>query len=253
MSRIEAVRRGAVLVVTIANVAKRNAFTHSMTAALGEHLRHAEEDRSVRAVVITGAGEVAFSSGHDLREMLADREHASDEALNEPFVLPSRMNTPTIAAVNGFAYAAGFILALNCDFRVCSENAAFAAPGARIGLLPIGGQLSRLPRLLPQAIAHELLVTCREMKAAEAERLGFVAQVAPVGGSLDAAMGIADQIAANSFDVVREIKRGLDLLGAEGVAAAEAFEWRESARLQSGPHAGEGMKAFLEKRRPVFT
>ena len=252
MSQIDAARRGAVLVLTLANAAKRNAFSHAMTAALGDLLREAEEDPSVRAVVITGEGDVAFSSGHDLREMLADREHASDTALNDPFLLPARMSTPTIAAVNGYAYAAGFILALNCDFRICSENAVFAAPGARIGLLPIGGQLSRLPRLLPPAIAHELLVTCREMTAAEAHRFGFASEITPLGGSLQAALGLAERIAANSSHVVAEIKRGLDVLGREGLAAAEAFEWRESARLQAGPHAEEGMTAFLEKRRPVF-
>lgn len=252
MSAVNADRHGSVLVLTIANEARRNAFTHAMTQALGAHLRAAEEDRAVRCVVVTGAGEVAFSSGHDLREMLADRDSASGEAANEPFVLPARMTTPTIAAVNGYAYAAGFILALNCDFRVCAENAVFAAPGARIGLLPIGGQLSRLPRLMPAAVAHELLVTCRDMKADEAERLGFVSQVTPPGGSLAAAMAMAERIAANSLDVVREIKRGLERLAHEGAGAAEAFEWRESRRLQAGPDAEEGIRAFLEKRRPVF-
>ena len=187
---------------------------------------------------------------HD--RMLADREHASDAALNDPFVFPARMATPTIAAVNGFAYAAGFILPLNCDFRVCSENASFAAPGARIGLLPIGGQLSRLPQLMPWAIAHELLVTCREMKADEAHRFGFVSHITPVGGSLDAALKLADQIAANSSDVIASIKHGLNVLAQEGSAAAVEYEWREGGRLQNGPHAEEGMRAFLEKRKPIF-
>jgi len=252
MSAIEREQRGSTLVLRIANEAKRNAFTHAMTAQLGEHLRRAEDDRGVRCVIITGAGNVAFSSGHDLREMLADREHASDAALNDPFVFPARMATPTIAAVNGFAYAAGFILPLNCDFRVCSENASFAAPGARIGLLPIGGQLSRLPQLMPWAIAHELLVTCREMEADEAHRLGFVSHITPVGGSLDAALKLADQIAANSSDVIASIKHGLNVLAQEGSAAAVEYEWREGGRLQNGPHAEEGMRAFLEKRKPIF-
>lgn len=252
MGTIEADRRDATLVLKIVNEAKRNAFTHTMTHDLGERLREAEADRAIRCVVITGAGDIAFSSGHDLREMLAARNSASDRTANDPFVLPARMSTPTIAAINGYAYAAGFILALNCDLRVCSENASFAAPGARIGLLPVAGQISRLPHLLPRPIAHELLITCREMKADEAHRLGFVNQVVPVGQCLDAAMALAARIAANSFDVVSAIKTGLEFMNDSDVGPAGEFEWQESRRLQAGPHAEEGVRAFLEKRQPNF-
>jgi enoyl-CoA hydratase/carnithine racemase len=224
-----------------------------MTMRLGALLHEAEADEATRCVILTGAGDVAFSSGHDLGEMLKDREHASDAALNDPFLYPARMTTPTIAAINGYAYAVGFILALNCDLRVCAENASFAAPGARIGLLPIGGQISRLPRLMPQAVAHEMLLTCRSMPAEEAFRLGFVNRIAPRGQALEAALELARAIVANSSHVAREIKRGLEVLGAEGPAAAAAFEWHEGRRLQDGPDATEGMTAFLEKRQPRFT
>lgn len=252
MADIETEQHGPIRVLRIANEAKRNAFTHAMTQRLGELLGAAEADEAIRCVVITGAGDVAFSSGHDLREMLADREHASDPALNDPFLLPARMTTPTVAAINGYAYAAGFILALNCDIRVCSENATFAAPGARIGLLPIGGQLSRLPGLIPRPVAQELLLTCREMTAEEAHRLGFSARVAPRGEALAAALEIAGAIVANSSHVARAIKRGLETLSAGGPTAAAEFEWQEGRRLQDGPHASEGVKAFLEKRSPRF-
>jgi enoyl-CoA hydratase/carnithine racemase len=252
MAAIEPDRDGPVLTLTIANEAKRNAFTHAMTRALGERLQEAETDRSVRCVIITGAGDVAFSSGHDLREMLADRDGASDPKANDPFIAPARMTTPTIAAVNGYAFAAGFILALNCDLRVCSQNASFAAPGAHIGLLPVAGQISRLPSLMPRAIAHEMLVTCREMKAQEAHRLGFVSQVVPAGQSLQAAKTLAGQIIANSHDVIAAIKTGLEILHERGAKAAAEFEWQDSRRLQAGPHAEEGMRAFLEKRQPNF-
>ncbi|WP_342641481.1 enoyl-CoA hydratase/isomerase family protein [Rhodoligotrophos ferricapiens] len=249
---IELARRGAVTVLTISNEAKRNAFTHEMTKQLGTLLRSADEDPGVKAIIITGRGDVAFSSGHDLREMLADPEHASDPALNEPFLLPAQITTPTIAAINGYAFAAGFILALNCDLRICAENASFAAPGARIGLLPIGGQLSRLPLLLPRAIAHELLITCREMKAEEAHRLGFANQVVPRGEAVQAALATAEMIAANSASVIREIKRGLEVVAADGPAKASDFEWEYGRKLQDEPDAHEGITAFLEKRRPVF-
>lgn len=252
MAAIEYSQRDAVAVITIDNQRKRNAFTNEMTAALGRHLLAAEQDRTVRCVVITGAGDAAFSSGHDLQEMLADMDHASDPSLNDPFLLPARMTTPTIAAVNGFAFAAGFILSIACDFRVCAQNASFAAPGARIGLLPIGGQLSRLPSLMPRAIAHELLVTCREMKADEALRLGFANRVVPQGEALRSALDMAAQIAANSAGVVRAIKTGLETAQRATTEAAQAYEWTVGAQLQREPDADEGIRAFLEKRAPHF-
>jgi enoyl-CoA hydratase/carnithine racemase len=252
MEAIEADRQGPILILRIANEKRRNAFTHAMTVQLGEQLAQAEADPAVRCVIMTGVGDAAFSSGHDLREMLSDRDSASNEGANDPFILPARMSTPTIAAVNGYAYAVGFILALNCDLRVCAENAAFAAPGARIGLLPVAGQISRLPRLVPPSVAYELLVTCREMTPDEALRLGFVSRVTPPGGSVAAAMELAHAIVANSSHVIAEIKKGFRSLHEYGAADADRFEWESSRRLQAGPHAEEGMRAFLEKRRPNF-
>jgi enoyl-CoA hydratase/carnithine racemase len=252
MPSIQHALHGNTVVLTIDNPSKRNAFTHEMTRALGAHLEATERDPAVKCVVITGSGDVAFSSGHDLKEMLTQREHASDPQLNEPFMMPERMRTPTIAAINGYALAAGFILALNCDFRVCAVNARFAAPGARIGLLPIGGQLSRLPALMPRAIAHELLVTCREMDADEALRLGFANRVVEQDRALHAALEMADQITCHAAGVVREVKAGLEIALRAGTDAARDHEWRMSAELQRAPDAVEGIRAFLEKRTPSF-
>lgn len=253
MTDIIARSEGNVLVLTIDNERRRNAFTHEMTARLGALLREGEADGAVRCIVITGAGERAFSSGHDLNEMLADRENASDESLNEPFVLPRRMRTPTIAAVNGHAHAAGLILALACDIRVCEAHADFAAPGARIGLLPIGGQISRLPALVSLGTAYEILATGRRVPAEEALRIGLANHVVPTGQGLAKATGIARMIAANSAAVIASIKTGLDTFVREGADAAERFEWGEGRRLQNEPDAEEGMKAFLEKRSPDFS
>lgn len=252
MSSIRTERLAAIVVLTIDNEPRRNAFTHDMSRALERELRAAEDDPDVRCVVVTGAGDVAFSSGHDLREMLDDREHASDASANACFVLPAAMRTPCIAAVNGHAYAAGLILSLSCDLRVCVENATFAAPGSRLGLLPIGGQLSRLPRLLPRAIAHEMLVAGRVLASDDALRYGFVNRVVPTGQARDAAIDIARRIAAQSPAVVREVKEGLDVLDRDGREAASAFEWSKARELQTRPDAAEGMTAFLEKREPVF-
>jgi len=252
MAKIVARRDGPILVLTFSNEPRRNAFTHEMTAELGRQLEAAEADAKVRCVVLTGEGHRAFSSGHDLNELLADRDHAADEELNRPFYRPASMSTPTIAAVNGAALAGGLILALSCDMRVCVDHAVFGAPGARIGLLPIGGQISRLPGLLPSGIAYEMLATARRFTAEEGLRHGFVNHVASDDALLNLALKIGRDIAANSPTVVTSIKRGLEIRSREGAGAAERFEWSEGKRLQGGPDADEGVRAFLEKRAPVF-
>ncbi len=135
---------GPVRVLTIANEAKRNAFGGDMATLLYRLLAEADADPTVRAIVVTGAGTTSFSSGHDLAEVLENPETAGDPVANAAFTLPPLLGTPVIGAVNGNAYAAGFILALNCDLRIAGSNARFCAVGARIGLVPVGGQLSRL-------------------------------------------------------------------------------------------------------------
>lgn len=252
MPAIHSRRDGSILILTIDNEAKRNAFTHGMTEHLGELLDAAEADRSVRCVVVTGAGDRAFSSGHDLNELLTHRDHAADEALNEPFFKPQRMTTPTIAVINGAAHAGGFILALSCDMRICEPHADFAAPGAKIGLLPIGGQISRLPSLVPFGIAYEILATARRVTASEAAQFGFVNRISEPGRALVVGLEVAHAIAANSSAVVAGIKTGLGIFMRDGEDAARRFETSEARRLQSGADADEGMRAFLEKRSPRF-
>ncbi|MDI6029316.1 enoyl-CoA hydratase/isomerase family protein [Corticibacterium sp. UT-5YL-CI-8] len=252
MANIVARRDGPVLILTIDNQLKRNAFSHAMTERLGALLKEAESDPAVRCTVITGAGERAFSSGHDIGEMLANRNNASDAAANEPFLLPRRMRTPTIAAINGHAHAAGLILALACDIRVCEAHSDFAAPGSCIGLLPIGGQISALPLAIPLGVAYEILTTGRRVPADEALRIGLANHVVPTGAGLAKALEIARVIAANSAGVIASIKTGLSIFAREGAAAAERYEWAESSRLQGESDAEEGMRAFLEKRPPNF-
>ena len=252
MTAIQSTYDNGVQILTINNEARRNAFTHQMSRDLGEQLQAVEDNPAIKCVVITGAGNIAFSSGHDLRQMIQDRDNASDPTANAPFLMPATMTTPTIAAINGYAFAAGFILAISCDLRVCAENASFSAPGARIGLLPIGGQISRLPLLMPHAVAYEMLVTAREMKADEAHRIGFANHVVPSGHALDMSLEIARTIVANASSVVGSIKIGLEILARDGMTAAEDYEWKTGRRLQSEPNADEGMRAFLEKRSPSF-
>lgn len=252
MARIDCDKRGSIWVLTIDNQAKRNAFSGEMTASLLAHLNEAEDEPHVRCVIVTGAGDVSFSSGHDLTEILDHGERAFDPDENAGFVRPASMRKPTIAAVNGYAYAAGLILAISCDLRVAGANASFCAPGARIGLLPIGGQLSRLFHLMPYGRALEMLVTSRPFAAQEAHEAGLVNRLVPPGQALPVALDMAEAIAANSPVVVQAIKRGMDVALRNGADAGESYEWTTGTELSRGPDAVEGVKAFLEKRAPNF-
>jgi enoyl-CoA hydratase/carnithine racemase len=244
---------GAVWLITISNPTRRNAFTHDMTQSLMERLRGAESAKKVRCVIITGEGDTAFSSGHDLTENEWQQTPSTSPVdINAAFSFPAEMTTPTIAAVNGYAYAAGLILALSCDLRVVSSNAAFCASGARMGLLPVAGQISRLPYLVPFSRALELLITGTPMKADEAYALGFASRLVPQGDAVSEALKIAKTIADNSPTVIREIKRGMKVGISSGYEAARAFELKTGATLKGGPDHREGVRAFLEKRPPTF-
>ena len=244
--------RDAVRILTIANERIHNAFGEGMAQRLLDEFDEAENDANIRVVVVTGAGTAAFSTGHDLKEI--ENNTYQDTGLGEaPFLRPLTMSKPVIAAVNGHCYAAAFILALSCDIRVASEDAGFGSPGARLGMLPEGGQLSRLPMLLPRSIAMEMMVTAQPLSGRDAHRLGFVSQVAPVGQALQAALLIADKIAANAPAVIASIKKGLAASDPVDHDRAQAYEYGEARRLERCDDAKEGVRAFFEKRPPVFT
>jgi enoyl-CoA hydratase/carnithine racemase len=251
MGEIRVATSGAVRVLTISNERIRNAFSATMSADLLGALDAADADGRIRAVVVTGAGDVAFSSGHDLKE-LASGVHAQSEVGERPFIRPLTMRKPVIAAVNGHCWAAGFMLALSCDLRVASENAVFGSPGARLGLLPEGGQLYRLPQLVAPARALEMMFTAEPMTARDAFDTGLVSRLVPKGQALSAAMEIASTIALRSPAVIQAVKAGMNLGLQEGGIKAAEFEARMALELHRGPDAHEGINAFLEKREPRF-
>ena len=165
---------------------------------------------------------------------------------------PASMQTPVIAAVNGHCYAAGLILAISCDIRIASRNATFASPGSRLGMLPEGGQIARLPRLMSVSRALELMMTAEPMTADEAAMSGLVSRVGPNGRALAAAKSMGEAIARNSPAVVTAIKQGVLLGERKGWEEAEQFEVSIARELEKQPDAKEGVLAFLEKRRPSF-
>ncbi|MGE0769390.1 MAG: enoyl-CoA hydratase/isomerase family protein [Hyphomicrobiaceae bacterium] len=239
-----------VLVLTIDNQPKRNALTRDMAQGFQRFLAEAETDASVRCVVIVGAGDKAFCSGHDLSEM--GKSSGDEEGSDEPFSYPLRLTKTTIAVLNGAARAGGFVLAQSCDIRISEPSANFAANAVRLGMFPLGGQIGRLPQLVPYAVAYELLATGRVLEADEAFRHGFINRISEPGQALVEAIAMARQIVVNSSEAVRSVKTALAIFAREGIDAAEAFGKAESGKLMHGPDAKEGIAAFLEKRQPKF-
>lgn len=249
MGEIRVERRGGVLVVTIANEAKRNALDTSMEKPFHDALVSADNDDSVRVVVLTGAGDIAFCSGHDLSEVgRPDVEFMTPDPMGHPDL----MRKPVIAAVNGHCHAAGLMMALCCDMRIASENAVFGQPAARLGQLPMGGQMWRIPQALSRGRGLEMMLTARPLSAQEAFEWGLVTKLVKQHQALDAAMDLAQAIAANSPRSVQAIKAGVRIYEREGLESFKRFEAETMDTLMDSPDRIEGSLAFAQKRAPVF-
>jgi len=240
--------RSHIRIVTIQNESKRNAVNRAMEQALLDALLGADNDPDARVVVITGAVDVAFCSGHDLSEVAGPGKSISPD----PMGTPGRMRKPVIAAVNGHCHAAGLMMALSCDIRVASENAVFGQPAVKLGQLPMGGQIWKLATLMSRSHGIEMMLTGDALTAAHAFEFGLVTHLVPVGAALSEAIAIAEKIAHGSPASVMAIKEGLKRFQLEGVRDFETFEQETFAGMKAGPDFAEGARAFMEKRPPRF-
>jgi len=247
---------GAVATLTLDRPDALNALTVPLKRALLAELGRIAADRSIRAVVLTGAGR-AFCAGQDLVERLEPDAAPLDVELRDrynPIVRALRtMGQPVVAAINGVAAGAGASLAFACDLRVAAEEARFVLAFGRIGLVPDSGATWLLPRLVGAARAAELALVGDPITAEEALRIGLVHRVVP-GASLGSeARALADRLAAGAPAAMAATKAALE--GSWSMDLDEALE--AEARLQgiagaSADHA-EGIAAFREKRPPRFT
>jgi enoyl-CoA hydratase len=205
--------------------------------------------------VLTGAGG-AFCAGADMKAMSrahpGDSTDGWDASVIEPLLKGRRLTKPLIAAVEGAAVAGGTEILQAADIRVAGESARFGVPEARWGLFPLGGSAVRLPRQIPYTAAADLLLTGRQISAAEAREIGLIGRVVPDGQALATALEIAAKIAANGPVAVRAILRAIR--ETEGLPEAEAFavEARIGMAVFASEDAKEGPRAFAEKREPVF-
>ncbi len=246
-----------VLVLTINRPEARNAVDGDVWFLIGEALENAQDDPEVRAIVLTGAGDVAFSAGLDLKALATGTLRIPPQMAKYSFAGFVRHFTskPVIGAVNGKALGGGSELALACDLIVAAESASFGLPEVKRGLIAGGGGVFRITEVIPQKIALELLMTGEPISAIEAARWGLVNRVVPDGTALEAALGLAAQIAKNAPLAVQASKR-LAYRIVDGEPEGEARLWAENDKeigiLFGSADAAEGPRAFAEKREPVW-
>jgi crotonobetainyl-CoA hydratase len=258
MSEVVRMKRdGAVLEVTL-DRPRANAIDAQMSRALYVAFRAFQDDASLSVAILTGGGDKFFSAGWDLKVAAGGEGLETDHGpggfagITEFFDL----DKPLIAAVNGLAYGGGFELALACDLIVAAESARFALPEASLGIIANAGGVQRLPRMLPRALAMELLLTGRPMEAAEACERGLVNRVVRQSELMREARALAAAIAANAPLSLRAVK-ALARAG-ENLSVADTFAAMRSGRIAAyeamfhSRDAREGPRAFVEKRPPVW-
>jgi enoyl-CoA hydratase len=232
-----------------------NAINQVVLDELGDALDEIEKDVSIRVLILTGEGEKAFVAGADISHMASFSPlEAKRFARNGQDLLfrLERLSIPVIACVNGFALGGGSEIAMACDFIYASENAKFGQPEINLGIIPGFGGTQRLSRLVGKAMAKELCMTGKMISAQEAREIGMVNKVFPPDQLWEETMNTAAVLASKgkaSMSAVKYcIERGFDVDLRDGCfMEADAF-----GLCVSSPDAEEGMKAFLEKRKPEF-
>ena len=243
--------RDGVGIVTFNRPERNNGMTGALELAYFARLAQANEDRDVRAVVVTGAGR-SFCPGADLAHQLAP----GDEPLPNtkiPTTFPLTVDKPLVAAINGGCAGVGLVQALQCDVRFASERARFTTAFARRGLIAEYGIAWLLPRIVGYAAATDLLVSARTFDAAEALRIGMVTSLHPAEAVLDHAVAYAAEVAANtSPSSMATIKRQLRRYQTTGLDEALADSNHLMVLSTKGADVREGIDSFLEGRPPAF-
>lgn len=244
-----------IAIITLNRPTKYNAVSDGMLNEIRDVLRKLEHDTAIRVVIVTGAGEKAFASGADIEGFSG----ASVEEGRKHIVLfqkatddIARFSKPIFAAVNGYALGGGCEIMLACDFAYASENAKFGLPEISLGIIPGGGGTQRLSRLIGKGLAMELIMTGNMIDATQAKEIGLVNKLVPLPELMSVALETARIIAAKGAIAVREAKYAISK-GLEGsMEAGIAIERDACSLLFSTEDFHEGVKAFLEKRKPEF-
>jgi enoyl-CoA hydratase len=244
--------KGRVGIIRLNRPQALNALNRALVAELIQAIDAFEADNAIGCLLITGSDK-AFAAGADIKEM-------ADKTFIETFLgnfagtwdRAAYARKPTVAAVAGFALGGGCELAMHCDIVIAADSAKFGQPEIKLGVIPGIGGTQRLTRAVGKAKAMDLILTGRMMDAAEAERSGLVARVVPAASFLEEAMKVAETIAAMSLPAAMAAKETVNRAFEVPLAEGVLFERRVFHALFATEDQKEGMKAFVEKRKPTW-
>lgn len=247
-------KRGAIAHLTLARPDRRNAIDGTLLRELADACEAIAADDEVRAVILSAQGE-AFSAGWDWESLAGEDPLSAARAqglLSDPFACLAELPRPVVCALQGDALSAGLELALACDVRIAARGVRLGLPETAMGLIPMGGGSQRLARLVGRGKALEMILVAEPIEAEEALRIGLVSAVVPPERLLAEAEAIAQRVAERGPLAVRYAKeavsRGLEM----PLEQALRYETDLTIILQTTEDRAEGVRAFLEKRRPRF-
>ncbi|MFI6467077.1 enoyl-CoA hydratase/isomerase family protein [Streptomyces sp. NPDC050538] len=247
--------RDRIAVLTLDRPGQLNAIGSETVDQLTRALNELRDNDDVRALVVTGAGR-AFSAGADIGEIesfTAPRQfHSFVQQLTDAYALLEDFPKPSVAAVHGFAFGGGLELALACDLRVAERGARLGLPEMKLGVLPGAGGTQRLPRLIPPAIAKQMILTGEPIDAERAHALGLVNELAEPGEALGVAEALAAALTAGAPLALAAGKRLIDYGLGMDLDAAISYERETVSVLFSTEDQAEGLKAFRERRPGDF-
>ncbi len=244
--------------ITFNRPASYNAMNHRTMIELGHVANRCATDPSIRAAVLTGAGEKAFCAGGDVTGFHGSGEGLSAGIYEGTMYLHaaasrfSWMRAPLIAAVNGVAAGAGLSAVAFCDLAIAADTATFTSAYTRIGFSPDGSSTWFLPRLIGRRRAMEMYLTNRTLTAHEALEWGLVNKVVPAADLMAEVGKLAAQLAAGPTRTFGGVKKLMQMSSADSLESQMELETRTLAEMAASPDAKEGIRAFVEKRKPVF-
>jgi enoyl-CoA hydratase/carnithine racemase len=248
MSAVEYKKEGRIAFFTLNRPEVLNSINGELSQALSNAMKDFRDDPNVWVGIITGAGDRAFSSGADIRGFRPGPREAAPEAGER--VRADQIWKPVIAAIHGYCLGGGLEMALTCDIRIAADNARLGLPEIKVGVIPGGGGISRLPRFVPRAKAAEILLMGQHIDAQEAYRIGLVNKVVPRDKLMSTAIEWANIICENGPLQTRAVKEAM--LRGYNMPLEDSLKLeREIAnRIRNTEDFVEGTRAFVEKRKP---